>query len=768
MDSTIDMVAFEKIVSKFSNTKEEFQNFMELPLADKQTIILDYQNEQKLKEEKSAGASLRKSFKGLSNSLTSLLKTRSEPALHEIKQVEELTVEELTFYDIIADSISLGDEKRKSELMELSVTQKHALLDGYKNMGIKGRMSTIVQTGKSRSASKLISLKKTEKELPNLELVPKGDNQSKPSPRELDGDEAIIFKMIVDDNSNGVKNVSDMYTNLTYDQKHGILNGFLLSQESLKLPTDLPFDTSLLGWVVNFSSVSSNLLLKYGFWCHLKKEHNADPLNFALEVNRMEDAINNESIYMFDSLVKTYVLDKSPNELNFSGSVKGELLHTIKDHIPGVWEYDATPRRLLEPLKFAIMSDLRLDPWVRFLQTKAGFLCVANNFKDSGVISKDPKHAVRFKLERLVRNTMKFDLGTLACNLSDPKLLEMNYLNLDVLKTLEFSDLIQNTLKGSSDDYKEDTSELLSNSFDKEEMAKGNITSLSLKLKLVFLQVDKKANARTKITTLLSPIMEMTRFPSDEYQLALMIGPWLFSFDQNELLIPKRIVGAKTLISFDIDEIECGDKFNEMIQKIATITSHWNASRTFISRDKNPVKHSDCQDFVEEILVALGSTKSLSNDHFPEIITVFKKQGTSSMKLAIDAEFQFQFGYKKAFVEFPDHKSLDKFMEFVFMTEPLFDTYFLREYLILKAFDAVYWRRNAFLSSEVENLQITLSAIEENMKQRKDLGKTFTEPLKLQKNEMDKKIKEYRAEYHRTLSDTCCCFGDPLAQSEDI
>lgn len=565
--------------------------------------------------------------------------------------------------------------------------------------------------------------------------------------------EDCIFKMIADDFADGNHSVYIMYQNLSVKAKLALLRTFEQNQASIKIPTEiLPLLQDGTNYIVNFGAVLTNITFKLGFWNHLVLEHNSDPLDFLLEVGRLEDCISENTIILFDHVMKKYILDKSSHELNFSGSNKRLLLEIIGDRAEGTWELDDTPRLLLETLRSSIVGDLKNDPFERFIGTEAGMNCIALLWNDPNVISKDPKFFVKCKLEQTLvfpTSETNAELDKLAGNLSNAVSICSHYLTNDWRSPMVLQKDLLNMFKSL------DQSTIMYSAIEHKPVS---LTTISIRL--AWIPIDK--SRLTGISVLLSPFLDLMTTKQDEYQIALIFGSWILYFDETEVCIPKRFGTLKDIYSIELDEIDCEKGGMRVhLKKAAQIIAKWNTTRIYVTREKNPEVHSDSLDFIEDFLKEIGSKQHLSSGCIPNLIQALSHHANSKgitkpFKLVLNSDFAFDFNLKKEFIEFSDHTSLDEFVEWLMTVKTDFACEYRSEYEILKAFDQAWWRKFNYYKLEIEAIHGKIYLNEQGLKgiSKKNEPDLYTIMMN-QKHKLQKELKKNTAQVLICGSKSC-------------
>ena len=236
-------------------------------------------------------------------------------------------------------------------------------------------------------------------------------------------------------------------------------------------------------------------------------------------------------------------------------------------------------------------NDLKLDSFQRFIFTKEGFECLSCLFQDNNVISKDPRYAIKYKLERTHLNfsqSQSDQLAELAYYLADAKHITTKYLS------TEWKDIIEYD-KSLCQIFQEED---ISTSFHRSIMPFKSGLKNIISLRVAWIPAEKSQNVA--ISTILSPFLTLASGIPQECQLAILFGPWILYFDENEVCIPKRYTSMNDFYSVEVESLECGDQVAKYIDKIANVIADWNTSGKFRLQ-------TDSLDFVDAILKSVGS-----------------------------------------------------------------------------------------------------------------------------------------------------------------
>jgi hypothetical protein len=142
---------------------------------------------------------------------------------------------------------------------------------------------------------------------------------------------------------------------------------------------------------------------------------------------------DDKTVGQFKKILKLYVEDDAPEQVNLSGNKKTSFHQKYKfqkenEH----WELSESPRDLLEPLRYFIYCDLYSDVFPRFLYSELCLDAIQKYYDNEEVISKKPFYSVLYKLQHSIHGKSyenQEDLKEFAKVLSETSLLKKAYLS---------------------------------------------------------------------------------------------------------------------------------------------------------------------------------------------------------------------------------------------------------------------------------------------------------------------------------------------------
>lgn len=159
--------------------------------------------------------------------------------------------------------------------------------------------------------------------------------------------------------------------------------------ENKKAKRDIPKD--YFGFSTNFYCVLFNDEFQNAFKEHLNMESNPEPFMFMHDHQQFLISPSHEN---FINLIEKYFLEKSPYQLNISGSDKKNILITYENN------KDEKIEDLQSVFKNAyqtILLDLRCDVWPRFTSSEKGYEMFCKYSYDESIISHNPFSCMKGK-----------------------------------------------------------------------------------------------------------------------------------------------------------------------------------------------------------------------------------------------------------------------------------------------------------------------------------------------------------------------------------
>lgn len=810
-----DETIFNRIIKSYADNDEDISRYSKLSVGEKLKLVRDWKKvRERLKSNQSRKAS------------TYSIRPNLEIKTDEVKPEQYLSRDDENFFEIVVDRLSKGQERpdqHRKLLVALPLEQKKTLLSQYRlNMNSsfgqrRSRSNTALKTETSRSLIKGRSNSDSpEKSSPtkgftlsmsNL-FASKSENleewtrpKSRPQPRPISQDviqkspekspelkittmikkqidtesKEFVYALLVDKESGGSSQIRQLLQNKPQKDKDDMIAKFFQNFESLKANcVELDQDAKL-----NYIVAAAEPAIAYSLWKHCVREHSEEVFLFLLEFSRMDDVISEEMTHAFDDIYATYIAVKAPKELNLPGSVRAYMTHQTRNHKKGCWEYQISPKQMLLEVHATCVHDLR-DPTPRYMNSAEGIRVLSNFMKNSNIISSNPMDMVKYKLAKSMNVTnLQKEVDELARHLSDPAEIVKNYLSLEWQSVLACETKLNSWIKRRKSDTNEEEEE--KGAIERSLLAHKQIMTKVLKLKLVIMTSRKQSFSESAFSRLLSPILQSDGVSSKQPRFGLIVGPWIMMFEDDELCVPKRYFSVQEFFCVDLDEIYCENKFDEYMTKIGTVIAYWNARKDFCSRERNTKTHSDSLDFIEDVLKALGSRMTTNDDTIQEIIRLFSSLEKENLVMTLSTPFQEKFKLVGTdSYEFKSHAELDDFCTKLIDIEPLFDQniakeyplfdpIFLKEYIILKAFDRIFWMKSMFYQGEIDRTNLKLNSIEDFLEEKALMGDP-TEHFDFYIQEQisfEIQLEKLSREMQHTRPHNCC-FDDPTASKSLI
>ncbi|KAL0478810.1 developmentally-regulated protein [Acrasis kona] len=177
------------------------------------------------------------------------------------------------------------------------------------------------------------------------------------------------------------------------------------------------------------------------------------------------------------------------------------------------------------------------------------------------------------------------------------------------------------------------------------------------------------------------------------FHSALMIGPWLIEWNDSSLCVPRKCVSQAALLSADVDALLSVEDIDNVTTRLSKVITHWNVNMKYKSRRSDSRIEGNCQDFVENVLAALG-LKYNFDGAVGAFMKKLREDGTCKIQIEADPQFRKKFEFAERKNCFNSHKELDEFVLHLLQVDPEFDKNHKQEWMLLKAFDRALWLRH--------------------------------------------------------------------------
>jgi hypothetical protein len=143
-------------------------------------------------------------------------------------------------------------------------------------------------------------------------------------------------------------------------------------------------------FVIHFDSIYVNETVQNSFKAFLKTEINDGPLNFLMDVKKLETLKKTkEKVQLLHEIVENYLKTDSKDEINISGKLKEEILSEFEAQKNEFEELKLkkTPEEFFEPVSKVIGEELYFDSWKRFIRSKFCDEIISKFYQDKSVCS---------------------------------------------------------------------------------------------------------------------------------------------------------------------------------------------------------------------------------------------------------------------------------------------------------------------------------------------------------------------------------------------
>lgn len=521
-------------------------------------------------------------------------------------------------------------------------------------------------------------------------------------------------------------------------------------------------DKKFTGYRVNFLSVFTNKDMREAFIEHLTEEQNNESFEFLLAAEKMNGDITKD-VDKFNDIVETFVQTGKKKSLNIPGTERAKILkyHETQGNS---WVHKESPLEILSVTRDIAFSDLKFDSFPRFISSQLGYDVISKNQDNPDVITQNPLYSVLYKLkdsfygEKLDDETQMRDF---AGDLSDKHRLKISYLSTQWAETQKLESKIKMSFRRKNTQRvdlqnAEETLGIVS-----DRMFKGNV-----KIKIMIIDKNNKVRPKKQgFINFLSPVLSSIGNKKNQdvelYHTALMIGPWMFEWDESELCIPKKCVSSAAILTADVDEVYTLKNLEDKLEKLAEKVVEWNVNMGYRKSNIINERYGNSQDFVESVLEAIGVRLNL-----PEALSSFlqkiKEKGSTKLEFTMNPEFQKKFNQKESSISFSTHSQLDHFVEKLLEVDKNFMSNHRDDYLFLKSFDRPFWMKHLTIKNELAKLRKEMNELDSNFKIE---TKEDAEILEKGMKKLQKQIKKLEEENEKAKP-IDCPFKDPtLTQS---
>lgn len=194
----------------------------------------------------------------------------------------------------------------------------------------------------------------------------------------------------------------------------------------------------------------------------------------------------------------------------------------------------------------------------------------------------------------------------------------------------------------------------------------------------------------------------------------------------------------------------------ELIEKkLAKVITKWNVYYKYTQVKSPDPNCGNCQDFVIDILKALGKdVNHLHSGVVGSYLEEMKQKGQCDMVFKMTESFRKEFKIEETQLKFDSHKKLDAFVQYLKKRQSHVNLTYYEEWKLLKSFDRAFWLRDFRHAENIRKLQAMLSKTQRG----EQVNMSLQEIQSLLKNE--KKCREITMPLGDPKRNQCP-FGDP-------
>lgn len=581
-----------------------------------------------------------------------------ETIKNKIKKVKEPKKEEVT------DDITLS-KSLKLELKGLLSKFSNPFKKGPSESSTVPRSSSPINFEAKQFPKNLSTLNLTEspKEIQVVNLEDLITYEEVDSPNRLKKPETKVDGEII-------KEIKDVSKEIVHNH---MMESFSKKKRAQSITTEnisSPVDRNYTGYILNFMSIFSVPDIQEGFKEHLEKEENLEVLEFLIQVEKLQGCFSQEEqLKLLYEIIDTYLTPEKPKELNLEGKAKNELLKKLQGKDRNKWEFEETPYEFLKVLKNNILQDIKFDIWPRYISSDEGYDRILKHVNNPQVMSKNPSSAVLFKFQKNFGVSIDFpEAQKMADNLAYPQLLKQTYLDLS---------WVDNFIMDEDED--EETYEFEEN--------------IKIKIIIVGKKYFYKQGKFSFLHHLKNKEMEV-------FHTALMIGPLLFEWDENEVCLPKKSLAKEALMVTDLETTLPLKNLNENLTKLAETIVNWNVQKSFHLIQKNGI-FGNSQDFVDSLLESIGIKDINVPYAIHSFLSQIREKGNGELEFKPSTEFQRKFKVKKI-SQFSSHQELDEFTQRLLEIDVQLPKNHPDEFTLLKSFDRGFWMKHVLAKKQIQ------------------------------------------------------------------
>lgn len=163
----------------------------------------------------------------------------------------------------------------------------------------------------------------------------------------------------------------------------------LFETQKMNSMTNGEFDSN---YIINFNSIFNNKSMLEAFKDHLKKEFNLEPLEFLMEIDKLEKELplQNEAdqIKILHYIIDTFIKDRAEKELNLPSLEKEHFFESVNDQLKSdKWILTIPPKEVFKAIQKGVIQTLYLDSWPRFTRSDECASIVKDNLNDPNIVT---------------------------------------------------------------------------------------------------------------------------------------------------------------------------------------------------------------------------------------------------------------------------------------------------------------------------------------------------------------------------------------------
>jgi hypothetical protein len=462
------------------------------------------------------------------------------------------------------------------------------------------------------------------------------------------------------------------------------------------------FGSDYMGVSVNNHSIYTVPQVQEAFKALTIQQDNAETFNFMQLYHTLNDNTSDESIKLFQEIYENFIDEKATRCVNIFGPIR-ERMQTLYNQIKqsGSWCSQFTPFQELEPVSIEVSRDVG-NIWMEWLKTDEAYQLIRSLKDHPDVVTQSPLYSLFWKL----KNSGFPDqdkIRSIIHDLADKERLLGSYLSTDWNKTLRLERHARRSMTGD-------------NRVVEINGVPTNYKSRQV-VRVVLLNDAPSKKTSEGLVHIISPIMSLFQHETwqyyDTYHTGLMIGRFLFEFDEKEVCIPKKCIENAAIITGDIGELGYVDDFDGKLQLIAEEVVDWNVNKHYQKQPKNDYNSGNSQTFVDELLELIG-LKFTVTDPMLFFLKAVKSKGSSKLVFHPSTEFIAKFGCPHDHV-FITHVELDTFVADLCKKDDQVKRTFPNEWNFLKMIDRAFWMKHYSVVREIVN-STTLQGKQEKKK----------------------------------------------------